>query len=296
MRRLLFVTIAAACLFAVSPRAAGAAPTDDEAGLVARINTVRTSRGLVALEMHPELQAKAQAWAAHMAGADGLSHSVLEQGITADWAWLAENVGVGSTLDHAHETLLASGHHFGNIVGPTARHVGVGIAIAGDRVYIAEEFMQLRTATVTPIAAPAPAPVALAAPTPPPPAAKPVLDPTPAAPQAAPTPASIPVAASASLTAPLVDAAPPVTVPVVPSPAPTDPAPVSLLAPIDPAPRAVPAALATPIIGGAARPASDYAGSSRAAIAWLAGGIHLLVGGNVVGWSRRIDTSRPAPS
>lgn len=274
MRRLLATTIAAACLFTVVARSAGAAATEDEAGLVAGINAIRTSRGLAPLEVHPELQLKAQAWAAHMAGTGMLAHSQLDEGITADWARLAENVGTGDTLDQTHETLLASPYHFANIVDPEIDHIGVGLASAGGRIYLAQEFMQLRTPTVAPTTATTTASAG----------APPAAPPAPVVPKAAaPAPVSPPapletavVATPAPPAAPVAEATPPTAVPTLTSP----PVPATT------APAALPAPSITPVTHSGGRPAP--AGTERSAgSAWVAVGLLLLVARSLA------DSARP---
>ncbi|MGH8973189.1 MAG: CAP domain-containing protein, partial [Acidimicrobiia bacterium] len=88
MRRFLATTIAALCLVAAAPRPAGAAGAEEVAGVVASVNAIRSGRNLPPLEVHPELVAKAQAWAAHMAATGTLAHSGLTDGITANWLTL----------------------------------------------------------------------------------------------------------------------------------------------------------------------------------------------------------------
>src|SRR5688572_16058450 len=99
---------------------------------------MRTSRGLRPLQVHPDLELKARAWAAQMAGTGILAHSSLTDGITAEWVSLAENVATGDTLDLTHQTLVASPAHYANLVDPDLSHIGVGLASAGGRIYLAE--------------------------------------------------------------------------------------------------------------------------------------------------------------
>ena len=145
---------------AVSLPAPGAA----EADFVARINQLRTSRGLGALSVDPELTAQARQWAATMAGAGHIYHSSdLSLGITANWQKLGENVGVGGDVGSLFQAFVNSPTHYANLVDPSFTRVGVGVVLAGDRLYTTHRFMAL-------------------APTPPPPPPAPTVPPTTAAP------------------------------------------------------------------------------------------------------------------
>jgi hypothetical protein len=225
MRKLVFGLILA---FGVSmfPAGAQADTVSDEASFVAKINDLRVSKGLAALQVNDNLVAKARSWAAGMAAAGRIWHSTLSDGITADWQKLGENVGMGGSVDGLHAAFVASPHHYENLVDPDFTTVGIGIAMNGNTIYVAEEFMELMPAKPAPVT-PAP-PVTV--PTAPKPAA-----PKPAAPKPpAPTPVA-PKPVVVAVQAPVAPVAPPVAV----TPAPTPPAApeVTPAAPADP-PRA----------------------------------------------------------
>jgi hypothetical protein len=93
---------------------------------VAGINAVRAGLGLRALELHPELERKAGDWAAYLAAVGVLEHSTLDDGITADWLSLAENLAAAVTLDGAeHEVLTSPGVTAQSGVWPLAGLVAV---------------------------------------------------------------------------------------------------------------------------------------------------------------------------
>jgi uncharacterized protein YkwD len=147
---------------AVSLPSPGAA----EADFIARINQLRSARGLGALSVDPELTTQARQWAATMAGAGRIYHSSdLSGGISANWQKLGENVGVGGDVGSLFQAFVNSPTHYENLVDPAYTRVGVGVVLAGDRLYTAHRFMAL-------------------APTPPPP--PPTVPPTTAAPTTAP--------------------------------------------------------------------------------------------------------------
>jgi uncharacterized protein YkwD len=124
-----------------------------EKAITARVNTVRASRGLRALSVHPTLVNKARAWAKWMAGggcghdANGvptICHSSLVAGISVPWSFLEENVGSAAprTLAGAVQTGFEnSPAHMANILNSKVHYVGVGVAYSGDHVFVTEEFM-----------------------------------------------------------------------------------------------------------------------------------------------------------
>jgi hypothetical protein len=201
--------------------AAQADPVSDEAAFVAKINQLRAGKGLPALQVNENLVAKARTWAAGMAAAGRIWHSTLSDGITADWKKLGENVGMGGSVDGLHDAFVASVHHYENLVDPAFSHVGIGIVMSGQTIFVAEMFMQLMpskapllsTPITTPTTAPrvtttAPRPTTTTAPrvttttAPKPPAPKPVTA------AAAPIP-DAPVATAAVPTAPVATPAEP---------------------------------------------------------------------------------------
>jgi uncharacterized protein YkwD len=132
-----------------------AAPaTGAEAAMVAGINAYRASRGLGPLAVHGNLVNKARGWAGHMAnggcgrGANGvpnICHSSLSDGITVQWFRLAENVGMVSPANNTSGMQSAfenSPGHAANMLNAEVNYVGVGVAVVGNYMYVAEEFMK----------------------------------------------------------------------------------------------------------------------------------------------------------
>src|SRR2546423_4041473 len=151
MRKLVFGLILALGV-SMFPAGAHADTVSDEAAFVAKINDLRASKGLSALQVNDNLVAKARGWAAGMAAAGKIWHSTLSDGITADWQKLGENVGMGGSVDGLHDAFVASPHHYANLVDSAFTQVGIGIAMNGGTIYVAEEFMQLMPAK-SPVAA-----------------------------------------------------------------------------------------------------------------------------------------------
>ncbi len=189
----LFAALALTLAVLTLPTAASADTVGDEAAFVARINELRASKGLAALQVHPNLVDKARGWAATMADAGRIWHSTLSDGITADWAKLGENVGMGGSVQSLHDAFVASPKHYANLVDPDFGYIGIGVVYSGGTIFVSEMFMKLYSAPAT-VAPPAPAPPAPPAPAPAPaPKPKPKAT-TPPAPAPAPTPAPVPVA------------------------------------------------------------------------------------------------------
>ncbi len=123
-----------------------------ENALVSGINKYRKAHGRKSLATHSNLVSKARSWAGHMAeggcgtshGVPNICHSTLSNGITVQWAKLAENVGMVSPrtdvsgMEHAFE---ASPPHAANMLDTSADYVGVGVAYDGNYMYVAEVFM-----------------------------------------------------------------------------------------------------------------------------------------------------------
>lgn len=222
MRKVVLGLILAFGVALLPGAAAQADAVSDEAAFVVKINQLRASKGLPALQVHENLVAKARAWAAGMAGAGKIWHSTLSDGITADWKKLGENVGMGGSVDGLHAAFVASPGHYANLVDPSFGHVGIGIVMSGKTIFVAEMFMQLMPAkaapavTATPTTAPRPTttttaprrttttttarprPTTTTTPTapPPPPVAAPPVE---AAPEATPAPVEPPRAPSVLL-------------------------------------------------------------------------------------------------
>ena len=158
MRRLVILLVAVLALAVGLPASGAGAQTDPaaaEADFVARINAVRSSKGLGPLAVHPELVDVARAWATRMAEADEISHNPdLAEQVRADWQKLGENVGVGMTVPKLHDAFVRSPTHYRNLIDPDFTHVGVAVVLGRDgAIFTTHQFMKLRA----PKAAPAPA-------------------------------------------------------------------------------------------------------------------------------------------
>lgn len=142
----------------------------EEAAFVAKINELRSSKGLAPLTVDAELTEQARLWAEKMRQAGRISHAPnLSAGITSDWQMIGENVGVGGDVDGLFKAFVESPTHYENLVEPSYRYVGVGVVWDGNRMFTTHRFMSLRPkqpTTTAPPAAPQPAPAPAPAPAP----------------------------------------------------------------------------------------------------------------------------------
>ena len=210
MRKLAFGLILAFAVSTLYPAAAHADTVANEAAFVAKINELRASKGLAPLQVNANLVAKARAWSAGMAEAGRIWHSTLSDGVTEDWKKLGENVGMGGSVDGLHRAFVNSIHHYENLVDPAFGHVGIGIVMNGNTIYVTEVFMQLMpvkapvvTQPTTPITVPKPTTTTTAKPPAPKPAANPAV-------AAAKRPAVPPTTTTTTTTTPPPVPAPPV--------------------------------------------------------------------------------------
>jgi len=141
----------------IAPRAAVAASAD-EARILSLTNQVRAAAGAGPLVLDEGLSITARRWAAAVAAAGRITHNpdlpVTTSGPTA----IAENVAVGSSIQLVHEVLVASRSHYVNLVNPTVTRMGIGVVWAGGLVYVVQNFLIVRGATV-PTAPPTTVPV-----------------------------------------------------------------------------------------------------------------------------------------
>jgi uncharacterized protein YkwD len=140
----LLVLVAAGCDPNADPRAAGAlAPVQEQVRL--SVNDVRATVGAPLLVVNDELQARAQAWAEHLAAIGDVQHTPkLGAGLTIAWRVLGENVGLGSSVDIICDAFLKSPPHRANIVDPRFTLVGIGVAVDQQgRSFVVQQFAAL---------------------------------------------------------------------------------------------------------------------------------------------------------
>ncbi|MDQ3145662.1 MAG: CAP domain-containing protein, partial [Actinomycetota bacterium] len=108
------------------PRAEAAAGS--EGAFASKINGLRASKGLPALQYDGQLTGVARAWASHMADVGSISHNPsLSSQVTSNWRKLGENVGTGGDVDSLHQAFVNSPGHYANLVDPAFTHFGIGV-------------------------------------------------------------------------------------------------------------------------------------------------------------------------
>lgn len=139
------------------------ASASDEAGFVARINSLRQSKGLAPLAVDGNLTSIGRNWSQKMLNAGAISHNPsFPSQVTSNWAKLGENVGHGGSVDSLFKAFVNSPGHYRNLVDPAFTHVGVGVVTGPDgTLWTAHQFMTLAGASApktTPAASAAKAP------------------------------------------------------------------------------------------------------------------------------------------
>ena len=105
------------------------------------LNRDRTSRGLPALPVRADAQAKAQAWAEKLATDGRLSHSNLSQGLTQCSSGIGENVAMASSVTHAEQILMDDPPHRANILATKWTAAGVGVARTNGGYIVVQVFV-----------------------------------------------------------------------------------------------------------------------------------------------------------
>jgi uncharacterized protein YkwD len=107
--------------------------------LVDRINAVRAQHGLAPLQLAPDLARHARAHSVAMKRRGLLFHTA-DLGALCCWSSISENVARDRSARAAHRGLMRSAPHRANILDPTKRVLGVGVARSGGRLWVTEVF------------------------------------------------------------------------------------------------------------------------------------------------------------
>ena len=106
------------------------------------VNGARADSGVSPLAADAIAQAKAQSWAEHLAARNTLEHSNLSAGMDDGWRRLAENVGVGASIDEVQRQFMGSDVHRANVLDRRFTHLGVGVAQGHGRTFVVLVFVQ----------------------------------------------------------------------------------------------------------------------------------------------------------
>jgi uncharacterized protein YkwD len=107
------------------------------------VNQYRVANGIPPLPRSYELDLKAQAQAQRMADANTIFHSAnLVAGVSPGWQLIGENVAMAGSVRQAQAALEASAPHRENLLNWAYSEMGIGAVQKGNRVYIAQVFVQ----------------------------------------------------------------------------------------------------------------------------------------------------------
>lgn len=118
-----------------------------EARMIVRINQLRRSVGAAPLRASGPMGDVARRWSAGLPSSFAHNPSVGAQ-IPRGWRLWAENIGYRvdpfadsmATMETVQRSLVDSPGHYANLVNPDLTHVGVGIHVQGDGVYVTQVF------------------------------------------------------------------------------------------------------------------------------------------------------------
>jgi hypothetical protein len=231
--------VAALALIVAAPVPAHADSNGDQ--FLAKINDLRASKGLAALQADTALMAFAQNWSDHMAQAGTLSHNPALSSSPGAWTKAGENVGFGPDVDTIFAAFVASPKHYENMVDPSFTVIGIGVAVLSDgTMYTTDDFeaRSATTSTVTRVAPtttttrPIPAPASVTTTTAPRPVVRRVVAPTEprTTTSLAPSTTTAPATTSTTSAAAVSTSAPvqPPTTTAPPAPPPVPPVPVRI--------------------------------------------------------------------
>lgn len=111
------------------------------ADALALLNRDRTSRGLPALKVRADAQAKAQAWAERLARENALYHSTMTDGLASCATAIGENVASAPSVAHAETALMGDPPHRENILATRWTSVGVGVAKSAAGYVVVQVFI-----------------------------------------------------------------------------------------------------------------------------------------------------------
>jgi hypothetical protein len=112
----------------------------DFADLIAR---ERADAGLQELARFSDLTAGARGQAADIGEAGRLFHNPDLAQVATGWYKLGENVGLGYSVESLHSAFMASPGHRANVLDPVYDHLGVGVVLVGNQIYVAMVFADM---------------------------------------------------------------------------------------------------------------------------------------------------------
>lgn len=98
---------------------------DMESQFASLVNSYRSGNGLGGLTRDGSLDSYARSWSERLAANGGLSHSDIGS-LLGSWSSVAENVGMGGSVDAVFNALAGSSGHRANMLGGYT-HFGIGV-------------------------------------------------------------------------------------------------------------------------------------------------------------------------
>jgi uncharacterized protein YkwD len=137
-------------LSAASPAPAEASSSSDaarraELEFLSLVNIERAKHGVGALAERTDIRTVARTWSATMADRNRLGHNPDYSRQITGWQRVSENVGVGPSVAGLHRAFMESDGHRRNVLDDRVTEVGVGVVIAGGRIWVTLNFRRPST-------------------------------------------------------------------------------------------------------------------------------------------------------
>ena len=122
-----------------------------ERSFVQKMNGARDRAGVPSMRLDKQLTKVARIHTRAMVRDNRLFHTpsnTMTRRVT-NWSILGENVGVGGHVDSLHRAFMNSPAHRDNVLFGQYRHVGVGVKVRGDRMWVTVVFESRRNPGTT---------------------------------------------------------------------------------------------------------------------------------------------------
>jgi hypothetical protein len=159
MRRLgllLALGVLAAIVGLAAPASAAGYDSGSESVFIEGVHRARAEAGVGAIRISADLAEIARRHSVEMASRGRLYHNANLGSEVSGWQAIAENVGDGPNAQWINDQFRQSSPHRSHMVDPRWVDMGIGVAWAGDQLYVTEVFRQPAGATAAPAPAPAP--------------------------------------------------------------------------------------------------------------------------------------------
>lgn len=124
---------------------APASVSSNEAEFLTRLNLERQARRIPPLVSDPELAPTSRSWSSTMASRNALSHDPnlarIASLVEPAWRGVAENVGVGYSVQQLHDAFMGSAGHRANMLNASYNRVGVGVVLSGGKIWVTVRFL-----------------------------------------------------------------------------------------------------------------------------------------------------------